>query len=110
MFNFTYVCTYDLLSFIPSLTYPHKTVRDEIAEFNERVKTHSDCRLVEHGRKVDASTMGFSHKDRLDLLGVVLLSEEFLGKKQINECLEPAFFKTNFWLMWATMFGFQAMA
>ena len=107
MFNFTYVCTYDLLSFIPSLTYPHKTVRDEIAEFNERVKTHSDCRLVEHGRKVDASTMGFSHKDRLDLLGVVLLSEEFLGKKQIDECLEPAFFKTNFWLMWATMFGFQ---
>ena len=107
MFNFTYVCTYDLLSFIPSLTDPHKTVRDEIAEFNERVKTHSNCRLVEHGRKLDVSTMGFSHQDRLDLLGVMLHSEESFGTRRIDECFVPAFFKTNFWLMWATMFGFQ---
>jgi len=107
MFNFTYLCTYDLLSFIPSLTDPHKTVREEIVEFNERVKTSSDCRLVKGGSKMDASTMGFSCKDRMDLLGVSLRSEGSLGKKRIDECFKPAFFKTSFWLMWATMFGFQ---
>ncbi|MDR3623238.1 MAG: oleate hydratase [Paludisphaera borealis] len=107
MFNFSYVCTYDLLSFIPSLSDPSKTVIDEFREFNARVKTHADCRLVAEGRKLDVSSMGFSMKDRLDLIAVTLCSEESLGVKRIDECFAPAFFESNFWLMWASMFGFE---
>lgn len=43
MMNFTYYCTYDLLSFIPSLTNPRKTVLDEIREFNEKIHSHSQA-------------------------------------------------------------------
>lgn len=107
MFNFSYVCTYDLLAFIPSLSDPSKTVLDEFHEFNARIKTHAECRLVAGGRKLDTSSMGFSMKDRLDLIEVALSSEEALGAKPIDACFAAAFFETNFWLMWASMFGFE---
>lgn len=107
MFNFSYVCTYDLLSFIPSLSDPSRTLLDEFREFNARIKTHADCRLVAGGRKLDVSSMGFSMKDRIDLIEVALSPEESLGAKPIDACFAPAFFETNFWLMWASMFGFE---
>lgn len=36
-----YTCMFDLLSFIPSLTAPGRTVREGMHEFNERVRSHS---------------------------------------------------------------------
>lgn len=50
-------CTYELLSFIPSLLDPGKTVRDEMREFNERVKTYSHSRLVRSGKRLDVARM-----------------------------------------------------
>jgi len=49
MLNFSYLCTYDLFSFIPSLTNPDVSVLDEILAFNEENKTHSNARVVEAG-------------------------------------------------------------
>jgi oleate hydratase len=40
-----YSCTYDLLSFIPSLGEPGVTVKEEIFEFNRRIKTHARSRV-----------------------------------------------------------------
>lgn len=107
MLNFSYVCTYDLLSFIPSLEDPRKTVMDEIIEFNSRVKTHSHCRLVRNGEKIDSSAMGFSYKDRFDILEILMRSEASLGASRIEDCFQKDFFETPFWYMWATMFAFQ---
>lgn len=102
-----YTCMFDLLSFIPSLTAPGKSVKDEIYEFNARVKSHSNSRLVKDGRKIDASAMGLSNKDRLDLVAIMATSEESLGARRIEDIFEPSFFKTNFWYMWCTTFAFQ---
>ncbi|HEY8660167.1 MAG TPA: oleate hydratase [Hanamia sp.] len=107
MLNFSYLCTYDLFSFIPSLTDPDVTVLDEIKAFNKKIKTHSQARVVEGGKILDVSSMGFSNKDRLDLLEMMAVNESPLGAKRINEWFEPSFFKTNFWFMWDTMFAFQ---
>ena len=107
MLNFSYLCTYDLFSFIPSLADPGITVLDEIKAFNQNLKTHSLARLVEGGQILDVSSMGFSNKDRLDLIEIMAVSESHLGTKRINEWFEPEFFKTNFWFMWDTMFAFQ---
>jgi oleate hydratase len=107
MFNFSYLCTYDLFSFIPSLGDPGIMVLDEIKAFNQNVKTHSKARVVEEGRILDVSSMGFSNKDRLDLMEMMAESESYLGTKRINEWFGPDFFKTNFWFMWDTMFAFQ---
>ncbi|MBU8894048.1 oleate hydratase [Corallococcus sp. M34] len=107
MFNFSYRCTYDLLSFIPSLDRPGQSVKDDIDQFNEAHPTESHCRLVEHGRKLDVTQMGFSRKDRLDLIEIIARSEASLGRKRVDECFSPGFFQTTFWFMWATMFAFQ---
>ena len=107
MLNFSYLCTYDLFSFIPSLNDPGIMVLDEIKAFNKNNKTHSQARVVERGKILDVSSMGFSNKDRLDLMEMMAVSESHLGTKRINEWFGEDFFKTNFWFMWDTMFAFQ---
>jgi oleate hydratase len=102
-----FTCTYDLLSFIPSLGDPGVSVRDEIFAFNQKVKTHSHCRLLERGRKVDVSSPGFRWRDRLDLARVLAASEDALGALRIEDCFTPGFFETNFWFLWCTTFAFQ---
>lgn len=102
-----YTCMFDLLSFIPSLAVPGKSVKEEVYEFNARVKSHSLSRLVRKGQKIDASVMGFSNKDRLALAAIMATSEESLGAKRIEDLFQPSFFKTNFWFMWCTTFAFQ---
>jgi len=103
-----YECTWDLLSSIPSLERPGLSVRDETVAFNEENKANSRARLVDRNRfKVDVSTMGFSARDRLELLRLVETSEEKLGTSRITDWLSPSFFESNFWYMWQTTFAFQ---
>jgi oleate hydratase len=101
-----YTCMFDLLSFIPSLTAPGKTVKEEMHDFNIRIKSHSLSRLVTNGQRIDASVIGFSNRDRLDLMAIMATSEESLGAKRIEDVFQPSFFKTNFWYMWCTTFAF----
>jgi len=108
MLNFTYHCTYDLLSAIPSLTDPAVTVYDEIKAFNKIHKTHSRARLVDNRRQiVNVSTMGFREKDRIALVELMAKPEEFIERERISDWFGPSFFETNFWWMWCSMFAFE---
>jgi len=113
MLNFSYLCTYDLLSQVPSLTDPAKTVKQEIDEFNAVPgnKTNAHARLVAKGETgpeiMDVKYMGLNVKERADLLHVAALSEKELGTKRIDEMFTPEFFQTKFWYIWDTMFAFQ---
>ncbi|MFZ6655957.1 oleate hydratase [Undibacterium sp. TJN19] len=102
-----YTCTYDLLSSIPSLNNAGKSVKNEIDDFNKKILSNSKSRLVAHGSKIDVSSMGFDNRNRLDLIEIMLQSEESLGTRRIDECFSPSFFETNFWFMWCTTFAFQ---
>ncbi len=103
-----YECTWDLFKTIPSLKDPHKTVFDETVEFNELHKAHSMARLVDRRRaRVPVTSMGFSMRDRVELLKLVEASEEALGASRITDWLSPSFFETSFWAMWVTTFAFQ---
>jgi oleate hydratase len=102
-----YTCMFDLLSFIPSLTDATQSVKDEIYDFNERFVSNSHARLIAHGQKLDASDLGLSNADRLDLIKIMSVSEGSLGASRIVEQFQPPFFKTNFWYMWCTTFAFQ---
>ncbi len=109
MLNFSYVCLYDLLSTIPSLSDPAKTVMDEVNEFNAipENKTHARARLVAKGATgpeiVDVKQMGLTARDRHDLVHMTMEAEHRLGTKRIEDCFEKPFFHTKFWYMWATM-------
>ena len=103
-----YECTWGLFKTIPSLDHEGQSVFDETIAFNEKMKSHSKARLVDHNRAIlNVESMGFSMHDRLELLKLTEASEEKLGTSRITDWLSPEFFDTNFWYMWATTFAFQ---
>jgi oleate hydratase len=102
-----YDSTYDLLNRIPSLTNPQKTVKDEIFEFNEKVKTFAKARLMSGGEIVNTKSLGLIEEDRLDLIRLLTSPEESLGTKTIADYFPASFFKTNLWYLLATTFAFE---
>lgn len=107
MFGPAYVLTYDLLAGIPSLDDPAKSVTEDTFEFWQESPWFDRARLVENGKIVDASSWGLGNQDRVALIEFMLRAEAVLGAARIDECFEPPFFETNFWLMWSSMFGFE---
>ena len=103
-----YECTWALFKTIPSLADPAQTVYEETIAFNEKFKSHSRARLIDKNRAiVDVTSMGFTMKDRIELVRIAEASEEKLGASRITDWLSPEFFDTNFWYMWSTTFAFQ---
>ena len=101
-----YVCTYDLFSSIPALD-GSRSVTQEIFACNEALKTYSHARLVRDGHKLDSPEFGLTEGHRLRLIGLALSPENVLGSSAVADHFDKAFFKTDFWAMWATTFAFQ---
>ena len=107
MFGPAYVLTYELLNGIPSLDDPGKSVTQDTLDFWKQSPWHCRARLVEDGRIVDATDFGLANRDRADLVKLMLQREDMLEARRIDECFQPYFFGTNFWILWASMFGFE---
>jgi oleate hydratase len=104
-----YECMWALYKTIPSLHHAGKSVFDETMEFNEAHPSHSMARLVNsHRSAVRVSSMGFTMKDRIELLKLSKADEATLSDSRITDWLSPGFFDTPFWQMWSTTFAFQA--
>jgi oleate hydratase len=108
MFEPHFACTYDLFAAIPSLTDPSVSVTDEIHEFTRRTVGSSRSRLVSNGQRIEAPPLELSLRDKLDLGRLSLTPERLLDGVKIDEYFSAAFFETNFWFMWCTMFAFQS--
>jgi oleate hydratase len=106
MYGAAYTLMYELLSGTPSLDDPHRSVTRDTLDFWETAPWEAKARLVEDGKIVDTSSFGLREKDQADLIGLMLRDEAALGAKRIDECFDEAFFRTNFWFMWSSMFGF----
>jgi len=103
-----YECTWDLYTTIPSLRNAGQSVFEETLAFNEQHVAHSMARLVDRRRaKVPVSSMGFSMRDRIELLKLSTAGEDELGASRITDWLSPGFFDSEFWFMWVTTFAFQ---
>jgi len=107
MFEAHYGCTLDLFSSIPSLSCPQISVTEEILDFTDRVVTSSRSRLVSGRQRMEAPALNLSRQDRWDLARLSLRSEQSIGPARIEDYFALAFFKTNFWFMWCSMFAFQ---
>jgi len=107
MFEAHFGCTFDLMSRVPALDDPYKTVKDDFDEFNRTFESNSHCRLLRAGEKVDLSSYGLGTRDQLEMLRLMFRSEESLGDNRIEDCFSPEFFQTNFWMLWQTTFAFQ---
>jgi oleate hydratase len=103
-----YECTWELFKTIPSLASPGKSVFEETVAFNELHRSNAMARLVDRRRaKVPVRSMGFSMRDRMELVRLSATDEATLGADRITDWLSPGFFETPFWTMWATTFAFQ---
>ncbi|TQJ57561.1 oleate hydratase [Streptomyces sp. NBC_00080] len=108
MFEAEFRCTYDLLSGIPSLDDPSVSVTQETLAGHEDFAWDDISRLVDgEGKIVDVRSMGFSERDRIDLVRCLATPEGHLDGKRITDCFGEHFFTTNFWFMWCTTFAFQ---
>lgn len=106
MMEARYQCTYGLFDTIPTLDMS-RTVTQEILEWNRLLKTESKARLVRGGHKLDTPDYGLSETQILTLERLAIEPEGLLGDSRIQDHFEPAFFQTNFWVMWCTTFAFQ---
>jgi len=102
-----YACYWDLLSNIPSYDDPAISVKDESFEFSLKFVQNAQARLLKDGNKVDVSSFGLSLSDQSDLLKLTFVSEHSLGNQRIEDWFSQAFFETNYWLIWTSMFAFQ---
>ena len=74
-----YECLQEMYKEIPSLNFKDKSVYQEIREFDAQHPTHSNSRVVNKlDQRLDVKTMGFCHRDRMQLLALSLASEEKL--------------------------------
>ncbi|MEU9031156.1 oleate hydratase [Streptomyces sp. NPDC048383] len=108
MFEIHFECTYDLLTSIPSLDDPSKSVTSDTFAFHEDFAWDDHARLVDAtGKVVAAHSMGFTERDRLELIKCSATPESRLDGKRITDCFSEGFFTTNFWWMWCTTFAFE---
>ncbi len=107
MYGPAYVLMYELLGDIPSLDDPEISVSQDTLDFWVEAPWNDKARLVENGHIVDATEFGLDNRDRVDLIELMLRDEAVLGARRIDECFQPHFFETHFWLMWGSMFGFE---
>jgi oleate hydratase len=107
MFEANYVCMYDLLSFIPSLDDPTKSVKQDTLEFYAAYTWNNKARLVANGKILDVHSYGFNPQDELELLALTSKPERASNDKRISDVFSEHFFETNFWNMWKTLFAFE---
>jgi oleate hydratase len=121
-----YQCYFDMLSAIPCLAEqekmekgknklkylqnhrPGRSVKDEIFEFNKTHKLNTVTRLVgKEGARIDHTKLGLTHVDRIAIIALILVLEKAIDGKRVDEYFRSSFFKTNFWYLFASMFGFE---
>ena len=103
-----YVCLWNVLDSIPTLSDPSKSVKDDVWAFNRVWHSNSHARLIGKDHEIlDAADLGFNLQDRLEIMRLLAMPERILGTKRIEDCFSPHFFATNFWAMWRTTFAFQ---
>jgi len=102
-----YSALFDLMSFIPSIEEPKKTIYADYLEFNKEVKTYSLSRLVENGKAINAKPFKMTMKERAKLLKFLTFKEKNIQNVSIADYFGPDFFESNFWFLFSTTFSFQ---
>jgi oleate hydratase len=108
MFEHKYNATFDLFSFIPSVVDPKVSVKQDTELAEKDAVWHNKARLVDRDCKIiDFHELGFSERDRIDMVALMARTEHSLDSKRISDCFEAHFFETNFWFEWCSLFAFE---
>lgn len=108
--SFRDVCTAKLLAMIPSVGDRDRTLWDESLDLNIKLQTVKKpaTRILTQGpsgpQRLGTLNFGLAVRDRLDLVRIMLESEDQIATKTIADVFDPAFFSTKFWIIWATTY------
>ncbi|MFE6523262.1 oleate hydratase [Streptomyces sp. NPDC057794] len=103
-----YPCTHDLFSAIPSLDDPGVSVAQRMSAGRGDSAPGDVARLVGgDGEIVGTRSMGFTERDRLELVRCLATPERHLDGRRIGDCFGEHFFTTTFWFLWSSTFAFQ---
>ena len=103
---------WDLFRSIPSLDTPDASVLDEMYWLHKQDPSRNPCRATtDRGEPIPhMADLTLTPAAVEEMLKLVLTPESELDDKRIDECFGEAFFASNFWLYWATMFAFEPWA
>lgn len=104
-----YECLWDLYRSIPSLEVENASVLDEFYWLNKDDPNFSKNRAtLERGESANTGNrFDLSDEAALELMHLFFTPDEALYDKSIDDVLDEAFYQSNFWLYWQTMFAFE---
>lgn len=104
-----YECLWDLYRSIPSLEIADASVLDEFFWLNKDDPNFSHNRATVHQGESAQTGNRFALTDEaaLELMRLFFTPDEALYDKTIDDVLDDAFYQSNFWLYWQTMFAFE---
>lgn len=104
-----YECLWDLYRSIPSLEVEDASVLDEFYWLNKDDPNFSQNRATQlQGESANTGNrFDLSDEAALELMRLFFTPDEGLYDKSIDDVLSDAFYASNFWLYWQTMFAFE---
>ena len=104
-----YECLWDLYRSIPSLEVENASVLDEFYWLNKDDPNISKNRAtLRQGESANTGNrFDLSDEAALELMRLFFTPDEDLYDKKIDDVLDEAFYRSNFWLYWQTMFAFE---
>ncbi|MFZ2380888.1 oleate hydratase [Leuconostoc falkenbergense] len=101
-------CLWDLYRSIPSLEIPGASYLDEYYWLDKDDPNSSNCRLIyDRGNRVPDDGDYTLGKSSQEIIKLIMTPEAKLGTQTIEVYFSDAFFESNFWTYWATMFAFE---
>lgn len=102
-------CLWDLFRSIPSLEVEGASVLEEFYYLNQDDPNYSLQRVTQkQGEDVpDKALLTLGPGGEKDIVRIFMATRDEMEGKRINEVFGAAFFKSNFWLYWRSMFAFE---
>jgi oleate hydratase len=103
-------CVENLLSLVPNVRGSEKSLLDSIRHFESSETPPpgriSNTRFVRNkggnSERSDANDLSIGPYNRLQLMKVLLESENVIGRRRIQDFFGDEFFGTDFWALWST--------
>ena len=99
---------WNLFSTLPSTEDPDQTVLERLYYQNYDDPNYSNCRITHNrGERYDNGKLNLSPELAKELIDFVLIPDEKLENKAIEDVLSDKLLNSDFWTYWRTMFAFQ---
>lgn len=99
---------WNLFSSLPSTEDPSMTVLDYFYYTNYDDPNSSNCRITKNqGERYDNGKFNLGQELAMELAGFVMMSDESLENKTMEDIFSEELLNSDFWTYWRTMFAFE---